>query len=162
MASSNPRGIHDRSCSARLAEHRRKALLRLGHLHSISSHNSSPPLNPSRQQLATATHDDSRADSPARSCGETGTISGGPELPINYCDPRSQAPFGPPGFFFGFGFAISLDGGLEEVDESLRALASFSSSSAIRADCFSNWAACFATSARSSLTKSSLMSILGQ
>ena len=51
--------------------------------------------------------------------------------------------FGRPGFFFGFGFAISLDGGLEEVEESLRALASCSSSSAIRAACFSNWAACY-------------------
>ncbi len=37
-----------------------------------------------------------------------------------------------PGPFFGLGLVISLEGGLDEVDESLWALASASSSSATR------------------------------
>ena len=75
---------------------------------------------------------------------------------------RVAVSFGRPRFLpFGFGLAISLDGGLDEVDESFLALASSSSNSAIRAVSCSTFADCSATRVRSSSMILSRLSMAG-
>ena len=80
-----------------------------------------------------------------------------------FCPPRlAFFPFPAALCFLGGGFTMSLEGDLDELEESFNAFASFNSSSSIRFACAAICFACASTILRNSAIMSSLLAIRGQ